>query len=76
MRNVSDTGYRENQCPQFVINTSVFENGAFCELVWGGVGIVEPDTSQTTICRMYIACWIPRATNTHSVYAIFNAFPL
>jgi len=29
MRNVSDTGCREKQYLQFVINTFVFENGAF-----------------------------------------------
>jgi hypothetical protein len=23
-----------------------------------------------------IACWIPKAINTHSEYAIFNTFPL
>jgi hypothetical protein len=25
---------------------------------------------------MRIACWIPKATNTHSGYVIFFAFPL
>jgi len=29
-----------------------------------------------TICRMRIACWIPKSTNTHSEYIIFNAFTL
>jgi len=29
-----------------------------------------------TICRMPIACWIPKATNTHSQYVIHTAFPL
>ena len=37
-------------------------------------------TRQTTddyiICRVRIACWIPKATNTHSEYVIFIAFPL
>ena len=28
-----------------------------------------------TIWRMYIACWIPKATNTHS-QVVFIAFPL
>jgi len=32
--------------------------------------IVEPDRSQMTIWRMRIACWIPKATNTHSDYII------
>jgi hypothetical protein len=29
-----------------------------------------------TIWRMRIACWIPKATNTHSQYVILTAFPL
>jgi hypothetical protein len=29
-----------------------------------------------TIWRMRIACWIPKATNTHSGYVIRIAFPL
>jgi hypothetical protein len=29
-----------------------------------------------TIWRMRLACWIPKATNTHSQYVIFIAFPL
>jgi len=29
-----------------------------------------------TIWRMRTACWIPKATDTHSEYVIFNAFPL
>ena len=32
--------------------------------------------SQITIWRMRIACWIPKATNTHSQYVLFVAFPL
>ena len=31
---------------------------------------------QMTIWRMRIACWIPKATNTHSECAILTAFPL
>ena len=29
-----------------------------------------------TIWRKCIACWIPKATNTHSQYVILTAFPL
>ena len=29
-----------------------------------------------TIWRMRITCWIPKATDTHSEYVIFIAFPL
>ena len=38
--------------------------------------IVEPDRPQMTIWPMYIACRIPKATNTHSGYANLIAFPL
>jgi hypothetical protein len=29
-----------------------------------------------TIWRMRIACWIPKATNTHSEYVLITAFSL
>jgi hypothetical protein len=29
-----------------------------------------------TIWRMGVACWLPKDTNTHSEYLIFNAFPV
>ena len=37
--------------------------------------IVEPDRPQLIIWRMRIACWIPKATNTHTKYVILIAFP-
>jgi hypothetical protein len=38
--------------------------------------VVEPNRPQITIRRMLITCWIPKATNTHSYYVIFIAFPM
>jgi len=38
--------------------------------------ILEPGRQQMTIFRMCIACWIRKATITHSEYAIIAAFPL
>jgi hypothetical protein len=38
--------------------------------------IVEPGVPEMIIWRMRIACWIPKATNTHSEYATLIAFPL
>ena len=38
--------------------------------------MVEPGRPQMTIWRMCIACWVPKATNTHSEYVILIAFPL
>jgi hypothetical protein len=37
---------------------------------------VQPDRPQMTIWCMRIACWVPKATNTHSEYVILIAFPL
>jgi len=50
------------------------QNHAAYEIMWKN--IVQPDRPQTTIWRMRIACWIPKATNTHSEYVIPTAFPL
>ena len=38
--------------------------------------IVEPARPQMTIWRMRIACWIPKATDTHSEHVILIAFLL
>ena len=38
--------------------------------------IVDRGWPQMTIRRMRIACWIPKATNTHSGCVILIAFPL
>jgi hypothetical protein len=37
---------------------------------------VELDRPQMKICCMHIACWNPKATNTHSEYVILITFPL
>jgi len=34
----------------------------------------RPVTDEDIILRMRIACWIPKATNTHSEYVILIAF--
>jgi len=75
MRNVSDNRCRENQNTHFVFGNSppTPENRAFYEIMWKN--IVEPDRTQMTIWRMRIACWIPKATNTHSEYVILIGFP-
>ena len=50
------------------------ENLAIYEKMWKN--IVERGRPQMTIWQMRIACWIPKATNTHSQYVIVIAFPL
>ena len=70
-KNVLDQSRIENQNTFCVNNFFFSENRAVCEIMWKN--IVEP---QVTIRRMRIACWIPKATNTHSKYIIVIVFPL
>jgi len=51
-----------------------FENRALNEITCKN--IAQPDRPQMTIWRMCMACWIPKATNAHSEYVIFTAFPM
>jgi hypothetical protein len=37
---------------------------------------LEPDVTQMTMWHMGIACWIPKATDTHAEYVMLIAFPL
>jgi hypothetical protein len=56
----------------FLFNNVFFENIAFYEIRFKIN--VEPGRPQKTIQRMRIACWIPKATNTHSRYAVLTGF--
>ena len=51
-----------------------FENRAVYGIMWKN--IVQPDRPKRTTWRTRIACWVPKATNTHSEYVILIAFPL
>jgi len=64
MRNFADKSYREYQNMYFMFSNFFFENCAVYETMWKNV--VEADGPQMTVCHMCIACWIPKATNTHS----------
>jgi len=46
----------------------------FYEIKWKN--IKEWEKPQMTIWRKRVACWIPRATNTHTGCVILIAFPL
>ena len=50
--------------------TFCFENPAVYEIMWKNIYIVEPSRPQMTLWLMRITCWMPKATNTHSVYVI------
>ena len=72
MRNISHKRCRENQNTHFVFNKLFMKIVSFIR--WKN--IVERGRPQTAIWPMRIACWIPKVTNTNSVYAILMAFPL
>ena len=52
--------------------TFFFENHAVYEIMCKNG--VEQDRPQMTIWRMRIACWVTKATNTHSEYVILIPF--
>ena len=74
MKNVSDKNCRENQNTHFVFSNLFSKNRPLYEIMCKN--IVEPDRLHMTIWHMRIACWIPKATYTHSEYVILIAFPL
>jgi hypothetical protein len=63
MGNVSDKSWIENQNTQFVYRNVFFLNRAVCEIMLKN--IAQRDRPQIT-WRMRIACWIPKAANTHT----------
>jgi len=80
MINISDRRCRENQNARFVPKLPPpfpppppSRKSCRYEIMWKNV--VQPDRPQMTIWRMRIACWITKATNTHSEYVILIAFP-
>jgi hypothetical protein len=63
MINVSDNSCRGNQ-NTFCVQWLFFENRAVYEITWKN--IVEWSRPQMTIWRIHIACWTPKAINTHT----------
>jgi hypothetical protein len=58
----------------FEFNYFFSENRAVYEMMWKN--IVETDRPQMTIWRMRVACWMPKATKTHSEYVTVIDFSL
>jgi len=71
MRYVSGKGYTENQ--NFFVQLLFFPEDCAVELMWKNM--VEWGRQHMTIWGMRIACWIPKASYTHSEYVILIAFP-
>jgi len=69
MRNVSDKTRRENQNTFVMLTFFFFENRAVYEKC-RRIFKAGQTTDYTIIWRMRIACWITKATNTHSEYMI------
>jgi hypothetical protein len=63
MRNVADKQSREKKL-HYVFSTFFPENLTFYEIMLKNT--VERGRPQITIWCMHIACWIPKATNTHT----------
>jgi len=63
----------DNQNTHFICNNFLFENRGFLDM-WKNT--VQTGRPQTTIWRMRVACWKPKATNAHSEYVILVAFLL
>jgi hypothetical protein len=50
-------------------------NRVVCEIMWKKHGTAEQETDTNMIERACVACWINKATDTHSEYAIITYFP-
>ena len=73
MRNVSDKIVEKIKTHFMFSNIFSYENCAIHKIKWKN--IVKPERPLMTVWHMCIAFWIPKATNTHSEYLIFIAFP-
>jgi hypothetical protein len=75
MRNFSDRYCRENQnTPSMFSNFSSIIVPFFLDNV-EKYGRANQAKNDDIIWRMRIACWIPKATETHSEYVILIALP-
>jgi len=73
MRNVLEKSCKENQNTHFIF--SDFFKKLYC--LWDmWKNIVEPDRQHMTTWLMCLACWMSKATSTHSEYIILIDFPL
>jgi hypothetical protein len=67
------TKVEEEVKTHILCSTTFLQNRAVYEIMWKN--IIEWFRPQMAIRRMRIACWVPKATDTHSEYVIFIAFP-
>ena len=75
MRNYADKFCMENQNTRFMFREFFFFlNRAGYEIRCKN--IVESDRLQVTMWHIHIACWLPKAKNTHLKFVTITAFPL
>ena len=72
MRNISNVSEKIRTHILYSITFFFLKTHALYEVMWKN--IIEPDRPQKTIWRMRIVCCIPKATDTHSEYAILFVF--
>jgi len=75
MRNISDKSCGENQKHKFWINKMFPERREVYDTRWKKYGNDRKATDDNIIRRMRL-CRIAKATDTHSEYIMFIAFPL
>jgi hypothetical protein len=51
------------------------ENRTIYEIMWKKCGRAGHATDDDILQHVYLACWITKATDTHSEYVIIIAFP-
>jgi hypothetical protein len=60
----------------FIFNSFFSKNRVVYETMWKKYRIARQATDGNIIRRMRFACWITKATNTHSEYVTLTALPL
>jgi hypothetical protein len=73
---VRDVSGTENQNILLCSITLFSENCAICEKNVEKRGTARNAADESVVQSMHIACWITKATNTHTEYVILIDFPL
>jgi hypothetical protein len=76
MRDVADKVVKKKIRTHILYSVTFFFLPKIVPFMRCGKNIVEPGSPQLTIWHMRFACWITKATNTHSEYVIILAFLL
>jgi len=66
MKNISEEEKKLDKTATHILRPITFfytQNRSIYEIMWKN--IVERGRTQMAVWRMRIACWIPKATNTH-----------